>query len=67
MKDLGVSAFKGKHRKTGKLKLFLTMVEMGLVPPQSYFLVENCDRLSREEPLVALETFTAIITLASTS
>jgi len=61
LKDLGVSAFKGKHRKSGKLKLFLTMIEIGHVPPQSYFLVENCDRLSREDPLIAFETFTAII------
>lgn len=61
LRDLGVSAFRGKNRTKGDLGRFLAMVEAGIVPKGSYFLVENCDRLSREPSLRALETFTAII------
>lgn len=46
--DRGVSAYSGKHRKKGKLKLFLEAVENGTVPTGSTLLVENVDRLSRE-------------------
>ncbi|MFD3262741.1 recombinase family protein [Phenylobacterium ferrooxidans] len=57
--DLGTSAFKGAHRK-GSLGLFLKAVEAGEVPRGSVFLVENCDRLSREDPLEALDLFRSI-------
>lgn len=61
LRDLGVSAFRGKNRTKGDLGRFLAMIEAGIVPKGSYFLVENTDRLSREPSLRALETFTAII------
>lgn len=57
--DLGTSAFKGAHRK-GSLGLFLKAIEAGEVPRGSFFLVENCDRLSREDPLEALDLFRSI-------
>ena len=61
IRDLGKSGYHGTHRKTGNLGKFLRLVELGLVPSGSYFLVENCDRLSREDPLTAFETFSTII------
>lgn len=61
LRDLGKSGYHGTHRKTGNLGKFLRLVELGLVPSGSYFLVENCDRLSREDPLTAFETFSTII------
>lgn len=47
--DLGVSAFRGKHRNKGALSLFLKRVEEGRVPKGSFLLIENFDRLTREE------------------
>lgn len=50
--DAGVSGYRGKHRKANKHALahFLDLVERGRVPPGSYLIVENLDRLTREEP-----------------
>jgi DNA invertase Pin-like site-specific DNA recombinase len=49
--DRGVSGYRGKHR-TGDhgLAQFLALVERGHVPAGSYLIVENLDRLTREEP-----------------
>lgn len=46
--DLGVSAHKGKNLETGQLGAFLELVEEGVIPKGSYFLVENLDRISRQ-------------------
>lgn len=59
--DQGISAFKGTHRIKGALGEFLQLVEKGLIPKDSVLLVENLDRLSREEVLEALSHFTSII------
>ena len=61
LKDLGVSAFKGTHKKRGALGVFLRLVEQGKIPEGSVLIVENFDRLSREEILTALNQFTNII------
>lgn len=47
--DLGVSAFRGKHRNSGALGLFLKQIDEGRVPQGSYLLIEHFDRLTREE------------------
>jgi DNA invertase Pin-like site-specific DNA recombinase len=50
--DLGKSAFTGAHRKNPDrhaLAAFLKLVEAGKVPRGSYLVVENLDRLSRED------------------
>src|SRR5262245_24254835 len=47
--DRGVSAFRGKNRDIGALGEFLRLVERGVVRPGSYLVVENLDRLSRDE------------------
>jgi len=59
--DLGISAYSGEHRAKGALGGFLTKVKQGLIIPGSILLVENLDRLSREQALDALGLFTDII------
>lgn len=61
LRDLGVSAWKGKNFKTGSLGKFLAMVESGEIPKGSYLLIESLDRLSREAVPDALMLFMAII------
>jgi DNA invertase Pin-like site-specific DNA recombinase len=46
--DRGISAYTGANRDVGNLGAFLRAVENGEVPPGSWLLVENLDRLSRE-------------------
>jgi DNA invertase Pin-like site-specific DNA recombinase len=52
LEDRGVSGYSGRHRKDGKHALahFLDLVERGRVPVGSYLIVENLDRLTREDP-----------------
>jgi DNA invertase Pin-like site-specific DNA recombinase len=59
--DRGMSGYSGAHRKKGALGEFLKMVEAGDVPSGSILLVENIDRLSREDFMQAFETVTQII------
>lgn len=47
--DLGISAFRGKHRTRGALSAFLKRIEDGKIPTGSYLLIEHFDRLTREE------------------
>jgi DNA invertase Pin-like site-specific DNA recombinase len=53
--DLGVSAFEGKNAKDGALAVFLDAVQFGRVPSGSRLIVESLDRLSRENPMDALD------------
>ena len=59
-RDLGCSAYMGRNKKEGALRDFLDAVKDGKVPPDSYLLVENLDRLSREKVLPAFDTFSEI-------
>jgi DNA invertase Pin-like site-specific DNA recombinase len=52
-KDLGISAFKGKNLENG-LGQFIEAVRQGKIEKGSVLLVENLDRLSRQEPVEAL-------------
>jgi len=61
LQDLGLSAFNGKHRTKGALGEFLQLVEAGQIAKGSLLIVENLDRLSRQEILTALNQFTSII------
>jgi len=61
MEDQGLSAFKGHHKTKGALGEFLKLVEQGEIPQGSVLIVENLDRLSREQVLDALNQFTSII------
>jgi DNA invertase Pin-like site-specific DNA recombinase len=62
LKDLGASAFKGKHRDDKHdLGKFLKLVQDGRVPKGAYFIIENLDRLSREDERKALRLWMDIL------
>jgi DNA invertase Pin-like site-specific DNA recombinase len=56
LRDEGVSAFRGKHRRSDRhaLARFLDEVRAKRVPRGSYLVIENLDRLSREDLQPAL-------------
>lgn len=63
-RDAGKSAFTGDHKRNPDrhaLALFLRMVEDGRVGKGSYLLIENLDRLSREEEVPACHLLTGIL------
>lgn len=55
LEDSGRSAFYGEHRKSGVLGQFLRLVEAGGVARGSVLIVEDLDRLSRENPWDAMQ------------
>jgi DNA invertase Pin-like site-specific DNA recombinase len=60
--DPGRSAFHGKHRSDkAALGGFLEQVRQGKVPHDSYLVIENLDRLSREEERTALKLWIDIL------
>jgi DNA invertase Pin-like site-specific DNA recombinase len=60
--DEGVSAFKGKHRDDKfALGQFLKLAERGRIPKGSYLIIENLDRLSREDERKALRLWMDIL------
>ena len=59
--DLGVSGYRSKNAKTGAFGAFLRAVEDQTVPKGSYLLIENLDRLSRDEIYESLPLFLNII------
>src|SRR5262245_45267409 len=61
MTDAGVSAYRGKNARTGALGDFLEAVDKGYVPRGSYLLIENMDRLSRDDILEAQTLFQQLI------
>lgn len=61
LRDLGVSAFRGKNRIEGALAGFLKLVEDGKVARGSYLIVESLDRISRESVLDVLPRFLDLI------
>lgn len=60
-RDLGISAFKGRNASEGKLGTFLQAVEHGVISRDSTLLIEDFDRLSRDEIDNALILFLRII------
>ena len=59
--DLGVSGYRGDNVTTGRLGAFLDAVEKKVIPKGSFLLVENLDRLSRNQILAAQGLFLQII------
>jgi DNA invertase Pin-like site-specific DNA recombinase len=62
--DLGKSAYLGKHRANPDrhaLAAFLKFVEDGRIPKGSYLIVENLDRLTREDLRPAIGLFLSIL------
>ncbi|MEH6466806.1 MAG: recombinase family protein [Porticoccus sp.] len=60
-KDLGLSGYHAKNKSDGELGVFLELVKDGKIPKGSYLLVEALDRLSREAPRKAMNSFSEII------
>ncbi|MBS0437048.1 MAG: recombinase family protein [Proteobacteria bacterium] len=52
--DLGVSGFKGKNAEDGALGAFRSAVKSGIIASGSYLLIEQFDRLSRDQVTKAL-------------
>jgi DNA invertase Pin-like site-specific DNA recombinase len=59
--DLGISGFKGRNVTEGALAAFLRAIEAGIVPSGATLLVENLDRLSRQQVNKAVELFLSIV------
>lgn len=61
LRDEGVPGYMGRNAKVGALARFLKAIEAGMVAPGSVLVVENLDRLSRNEPLEGLDLLKTII------
>lgn len=60
--DAGRSAYKGEHLSKGALGRFLALAQQGQLGSNPTLLIEAVDRLSRQEPLDALQsTFFALV------
>lgn len=59
--DIGVSAYSGKNIASGRFGEFLVAVRAGEIEKGSYLLLESFDRMSRQEPMVALKPFMEIV------
>lgn len=59
--DSGLSGYKGTHRAKGALGVLERMIEDGQIEVGSYLLVENLDRLSRQEPTVAMTLLLSLV------
>lgn len=53
--DEGVSAFRGKNLKYGKLREINEMVENGVIRKGDYIIVESVDRLTRSDLLASID------------
>lgn len=61
LKDLGVSAFKGKNAENGSLARFMDACKFKQIAPGSALVVESFDRLSRQSPRKAIRLFTELL------
>jgi len=61
LRDLGVSAFKGKNATEGALKRFMELIDAGQVERGSILILESLDRLSRQQVFTALSLFSSIL------
>lgn len=59
--DKGVSGFHGANRETGALGVFLERVRDDTIPPGSWLLVENLDRISRQVARKAVRAIEDIV------
>ncbi len=61
LRDIGVSGYSGKNFEKGALGVFVDALRKNKIDPQTILLVENLDRLSRQEPLTAITQFNEIL------
>lgn len=64
--DAGISAYSGKNRTIGQFGVFLASLRAGQLGPRPVLLVENLDRISREELETAQSLFLEIVSLGAT-
>ena len=65
--DAGVSAFRGSNRKLNSaLGGFISAVKAGAIASDSWLLVENLDRLTREDVITANRMFLELLDLGLT-
>lgn len=62
LQDIGFSAFVGAHILKGELGRLIAAIDAGRVAPGSTLVMENLDRLSRQDPFAALAVFSGILT-----
>lgn len=63
LRDMGVSAFKGKNIEDGALGKFINLCRAGEIETGSVLIIENLDRMSRQRPIDAFNIFTSILKL----
>lgn len=61
LEDIGLSAYDGANISKGALGRFLEAIRLGRIERGSYLIVESLDRLSRQQPRVALSQFLNIL------
>ncbi|KON47575.1 recombinase family protein [Mariprofundus ferrooxydans] len=61
LRDIGMSAYKGKNATEGALKDFIKLVEDGHVDKGSILILESLDRLSRQQVFTALGLFSSLL------
>ena len=61
MTDAGVSAFRGANATTGALSAFIDAVKTKQVKHGSVLIIENLDRLTRQQTSAALDLFLSIL------
>ena len=60
-RDLGVSAFKSKNVEKGALSAFIAAVKAQIIPEGSYLVIEQFDRLSRDDIHIALKLLIELV------
>jgi hypothetical protein len=66
LKDEGLSAYHGTHRRRGALGRFYALVKKHQIAKGSYLIVESFDRLSRQQVFDAFRQFSDVITAGIT-
>jgi DNA invertase Pin-like site-specific DNA recombinase len=61
LQDIGYSGYDGENIASGSFGRFLEAVRAGEIQRGSYLLVESFDRMSRQEPIIALKPFIEIV------
>lgn len=64
LRDEGTSAYKGEHQQNPDrhaLASFLELVKQGRVPRGAYLIIENLDRLTRQDAVPATNLFTGLL------
>lgn len=61
LQDIGLSGYSGAHRSKGQLGLFFEGIKNGIISKDTVLIVENLDRLSRQDPFTAMKQFMELL------